>query len=229
MGTRLTTTENRNQLTPTISQLHNQLMADSQSEPHFSLKYCFESERLKSFENWPNRDIDPTALAKAGLYYTGQLDKTRCFHCKIEIYRWEKNDIPILEHTRYSERCRFIRNLPAGNIPLNLEENRTISYDVCGIYANPPDIPNTQPTKTKAINDINLLAENINNIAVDNIKDEAINTPDALICKLCYDKIISLVFQPCGHSLSCNICAQNLTVCPICRKKIENSIHTIFS
>ena len=75
-----------------------------------------------------------------------------------------------------------------------MEENRTISYDVCGIYANPTDIPNTQPTEIKAINDINLLTEKINNVAVDTIKDETINTPDALICNLCYDEIISLVF-----------------------------------
>ena len=123
MGIKLTTTRTNDQSRNNINQLHNRFMIKSEFEPS-SQKYCFESERLKSFKNWPNHDADPKLLAKAGFYYTGQLDITKCFHCNIEIYRWEKNDIPILQHTRYSERCRFIRNLPAGNIPLNFEENK---------------------------------------------------------------------------------------------------------
>ena len=41
---------------------------------------------------------------------------------------------------------------------------------------------------------------------------------DTLICKICYDKTINIVFQPCSHSLSCSKCSKNLIVCPICRQ-----------
>ena len=59
---------------------------------------------------------------------------------------------------------------------------------------------------------------------MNNIEDKAIKMSDALICKLCYDKIISIVFQSCVYTLSCDICAQNLTLCPIYRQNIEKSI-----
>lgn len=69
-------------------------MADLQSEPPSSHKYCFERERLKLFKNMLNRDIDPNTLEKAGFYNIGQLNKTRCFHCNIAIYRWNKKNHP---------------------------------------------------------------------------------------------------------------------------------------
>ena len=86
MGTKLTTTKN-DQPTNDINRLRNQFMAESEFESS-SHKYCSESERLKTFKNWRNRDINPKILTKAGFYYTGQLDITKCFHCNIEIYRW---------------------------------------------------------------------------------------------------------------------------------------------
>ena len=51
MGTELTTTKTNDQPTKDINRLHNQLMAESEFEPSYTHKYCFKSERLKSFKN----------------------------------------------------------------------------------------------------------------------------------------------------------------------------------
>lgn len=36
------------------------------------------------------------------------------------------------------------------------------------------------------------------------------------ICKVCMDKSISVVFIPCGHLVTCNVCAEAISKCPIC-------------
>lgn len=52
---------------------------------------------------------------------------------------------------------------------------------------------------------------------------------EALLCKICYDQDMSMVFLPCGHSLSCPSCATALTHCPLCRKKISATVRAFFS
>lgn len=82
--------------------------------------YRFEYNRLKSFKNWPNALIDIKRLANAGFYYINIEDKVKCFECLVELYRWEAHDNPTLDHLRYSKRCKFINNIPCGNVPLDV-------------------------------------------------------------------------------------------------------------
>jgi E3 ubiquitin-protein ligase MYLIP len=42
-----------------------------------------------------------------------------------------------------------------------------------------------------------------------------------LRCKICMDTDISTVFCPCGHMVSCEVCAEHLEMCPVCRGSIE--------
>lgn len=46
------------------------------------------------------------------------------------------------------------------------------------------------------------------------------------ICKICYTNAIEMVFLPCGHSVSCQSCAQRLHDCPFCRETITTRIRT---
>lgn len=104
-----------------------------------NLDYRFEAVRLKSFKNWPLPFMKPRILAAAGFYYMGEIDRVRCFECNIEIYRWEQGDIPMVDHERSSPRCRFVKNIPCGNVPIGTDPASVIppsprSQDVCGIY-----------------------------------------------------------------------------------------------
>lgn len=47
-------------------------------------------------------------------------------------------------------------------------------------------------------------------------------------CKICMDQDIQVLFQPCGHSTTCNKCALQLSKCPICRAHIDNVIKVYF-
>ncbi|XP_043669528.1 E3 ubiquitin-protein ligase XIAP-like isoform X1 [Vespula pensylvanica] len=104
-----------------------------------NLDYRFEAIRLKSFQNWPVSFIEPRILAAAGFYYMGKTDRVKCFECETEIYKWEKGDIPMIDHERSSPNCRFVRNIPCGNVPIDVDSASVIlpsprSQDVCGIH-----------------------------------------------------------------------------------------------
>lgn len=82
--------------------------------------YHYEEVRLASFNGWPHtRWVNsPKTLAKAGFYYTGELDKVKCFECQVEIYEWVEGDSPMGDHQRWRPTCRFVRKQSCGNIPL---------------------------------------------------------------------------------------------------------------
>ncbi|XP_076658047.1 death-associated inhibitor of apoptosis 1-like [Halictus rubicundus] len=105
-----------------------------------NIDYRFEQARLQSFENWPlPYIIEPKRLAAAGFYYTGEDDKVRCFECRVEICQWVEGDNPMVDHQRWSARCRFIRKINCGNVPIGVDPNTVLpprprSRDVCGLY-----------------------------------------------------------------------------------------------
>ena len=74
------------------------------------------AERYSTFETWPlSHFIKPYHLAKAGFVYTGYSDKVECVHCKIKLSKFEVDDIPMLEHTRWSPKCSIVRNFFNNN------------------------------------------------------------------------------------------------------------------
>ncbi|XP_072222377.1 baculoviral IAP repeat-containing protein 7 [Leuresthes tenuis] len=48
-------------------------------------------------------------------------------------------------------------------------------------------------------------------------------------CKVCMDKMVSIVFIPCGHLVVCGDCAASLRHCPICRAVIRGSVRAFMS
>ncbi|XP_067382509.1 baculoviral IAP repeat-containing protein 7 [Channa argus] len=48
-------------------------------------------------------------------------------------------------------------------------------------------------------------------------------------CKVCMDKLVSMVFIPCGHLVVCGDCAASLRHCPICRAVIRGSVRAFMS
>lgn len=51
---------------------------------------------------------------------------------------------------------------------------------------------------------------------------------DSFKCKICMDAQIDTVFCPCGHMVSCHVCAGNVNLCPICRGMIQHVQHVFF-
>lgn len=98
-----------------------------------------EKDRLSTYLNWPNHNISPKELAKAGFFSTQFEDSVRCAFCRVEVCRWEEGDNAMADHQRWSNTCPFIRGLDVGNIPLDpndpsASEPPKASFDTCGRY-----------------------------------------------------------------------------------------------
>lgn len=56
------------------------------------------------------------------------------------------------------------------------------------------------------------------------IEDSLHTYKSDISCKVCLEKRVSRVFQPCGHLTCCADCAKMLKECPICRKVIKSLV-----
>ncbi|XP_068144797.1 death-associated inhibitor of apoptosis 2 [Drosophila tropicalis] len=71
-----------------------------------------EKNRLDTFTNWPNPNITPQSLARAGFYYLNHLDHVKCVWCRGVISMWEKNDNAFDEHRRLFPDCPRVQMGP---------------------------------------------------------------------------------------------------------------------
>ncbi|KYN30918.1 Apoptosis 1 inhibitor [Trachymyrmex septentrionalis] len=108
---------------------------DAPNDPYI---YRFESLRLNSFAMWRESFMNCKELAAAGFYYTEKKDTVKCFECQITLSNWKIGDNPKSEHQRWSGRCRFVRNVACGNVPIDADLNKIDMLpprvDVCGLY-----------------------------------------------------------------------------------------------
>jgi len=73
-----------------------------------------ETVRLSTFHDWPERAasiVEPRDLAKAGMFYTGQIDRVQCAFCRGYLRNWMQGDKPAEEHRRHFPDCPFVRQL----------------------------------------------------------------------------------------------------------------------
>ncbi|XP_067928989.1 uncharacterized protein [Watersipora subatra] len=90
------------------------------SEEQREVLMCHEIHRKKTYlVNWPHSDIvglSANNMAKAGFYYVGHDDLVQCAFCRGRLKSWTANDVPMEEHTRLFNFCRFVRALSCGNV-----------------------------------------------------------------------------------------------------------------
>ncbi|XP_008573858.1 PREDICTED: baculoviral IAP repeat-containing protein 1 isoform X3 [Galeopterus variegatus] len=77
--------------------------------------FAHEELRLDSFKNWPHDSpVGVTALAKAGLFYTGVKDIVQCFSCGGCLEKMKEGDDPLEDHTKYFPNCQFLQNMKSS-------------------------------------------------------------------------------------------------------------------
>ncbi|XP_052808113.1 putative inhibitor of apoptosis [Mya arenaria] len=70
-----------------------------------------ESTRLMSFRGWPAQMSQiPRQLVDAGLLYMGEGDRCKCYWCGGELYDWEPEDNPWVEHAKWFPQCGYVHN-----------------------------------------------------------------------------------------------------------------------
>ncbi|XP_062510522.1 uncharacterized protein LOC134186550 [Corticium candelabrum] len=59
--------------------------------------------------------------------------------------------------------------------------------------------------------------------------DELRELQQRKLCKVCFDEEINIIFLDCGHLVCCDVCADRVVDCPICRKPIKRKLRAIFA
>ena len=81
---------------------------------------CDEAQRRKTYlVNWPHSNhstLSGIKMAQAGLYSLGDYDQVQCAFCRGRLHRWEPGDVPMVEHARMFNFCKFVKGLQCGNI-----------------------------------------------------------------------------------------------------------------
>ncbi|KAH3892738.1 hypothetical protein DPMN_016866 [Dreissena polymorpha] len=215
-----------------------------------------EWERLKSFESFPSEpSVSFIRLAQGGFFYDGQGSDVVCFFCHAT-YRpkdWGDNVRDI--HKTLSPACVFVNGGHTNNVPIhetNLSSNNEIVdnqniEDTSGAWSNieraavggPQDFvkredahsdKETYSDERRTTSDDEIpersgtlsVERDIEKVATDNEKLRS-----EIMCKICMDRDACVVFLPCGHMATCEVCSKALRKCAMCRTVIRRTIKSI--
>ncbi|XP_021348804.1 baculoviral IAP repeat-containing protein 7-like [Mizuhopecten yessoensis] len=67
------------------------------------------------------------------------------------------------------------------------------------------------------------------NKGIDELTEENRELREQKNCKVCFEEEASIVFLPCGHLVTCPLCASALRKCPVCRTYIRGTVKAIIS
>ena len=188
--------------------------------------------RISTFHHWPAALAQrPTQLAEAGFYYEGTGDHVQCFFCGGALMDWEPNDDPWVAHSRWLSGCNYLLSIKGEDFVKEVL-SRFENGDPCKPEAAVPESsaqqePEEANEETAAVEPTP--APKTTSQEETGSKDESSSLKEALLCKICFDQQMSMVFLPCGHSLSCPSCATALSSCPLCRKEIQATVRAFFS
>ena len=109
------------------------------NDPSLLDEMRYERCRLVTYTNWPrDTNIEPEALAQAGLFYLCRADCVKCAFCYGILRNWEPSEVPMTKHRHLFLRCPFLRNpQAAGNVALGEEppeEQTLVSGSVVIIF-----------------------------------------------------------------------------------------------
>lgn len=200
--------------------------------------YARYDDRLNTYSDWPvSIPVTKNALSEAGFFYMNRNDTVHCFHCGVMIRKWEAGDDPWIEHGAVLVR------------PYKPYRNNSLELDCCFyVYMNRGlDFVETAREEKKrmiaAANDAEAAAvpklgssrpgAHHDNDDGDAADDETGSDDDdeggALKrklpkCVICYSEEAGVLFDPCGHLVSCFKCASGFERCFVCRQTIEKTI-----
>ncbi|XP_015220479.2 baculoviral IAP repeat-containing protein 7 isoform X2 [Lepisosteus oculatus] len=196
-----------------------------------------EDSRLTTFQNWPTgASVQPEVLARAGFFYTGHGDNVKCFYCDGGLRNWEPGDDPWQEHAKWFPRCEFLLQARGRDYVNNIQE----SYFHIGEPVSGSQSPEARETTSgqepihRPRQGMSAGSETAQDHPKEKVGDmspeeELRQLQEERTCKVCMDKVVSIVFIPCGHLVVCTDCAASLRHCPICRAVIRGSVRAFMS
>lgn len=198
--------------------------------------------RLATFEDgdWPVSFLSGRQMADAGFYSLHVDDTVCCPYCKVWVGNWEEGDDPLADHWKWSPRCPYLCGAEGDGWPLR-------ATPVCGGGSREPESRPKPNCVDRGVDVCDQLTDNRRGSPTSpHLNDENASEPtepvccvgsrepesrpqpkvvDQLLCKICYDDTVSVLLDGCCHLVMCDECADNVTICPVCRAKITNRIH----
>nr|NP_001092238.1 baculoviral IAP repeat-containing protein 7 [Danio rerio]AAI42897.1 Zgc:165605 protein [Danio rerio] len=171
-----------------------------------------EDNRRSTFHNWPTgAAVQPDTLARAGFFYTGHGDNVKCFFCDGGLRNWEPGDDPWQEHAKWFPQCEYLLQSRGQEYVRNVQQS---FFNMNG----------------RGGGSLSSAAGNITPVRSDLSPEEQLRQlQEERTCKVSMDKLVSMVFIPCGHLVACSDCAASLRHCPICRAVIRGSVRAFMS
>ena len=212
-------------------------------------QFASEAVRLSSFQDWPpGLRQKKEVMASAGLFYIGRSDHVKCFYCDGGLKEWQEEDDPWVEHAGWFHGCGFVKLVKGEEF---IQRCRRNLVSTSNLHFVPDCIFKEDRKKEKERKE---KEENIN-IITDKFsrapslpsppyqplpdgdcsgcrsfsKEVEIENNTRMQCKVCLSADVGVVFLPCGHLLVCTNCAPSLDTCPVCRRKINETIKVFMS
>lgn len=161
-------------------------------------EYAKKEARLESFNHpkCPSTVFNKrNTMVQAGFFYTGLLDKVKCFYCALCLGDWEDEDDPWNEHAKWFMSCSYV-HLKKGN-----EFVQRVITEKCAINIASTSAAAAPSTTTTNTNE----SKNEENV-----------------CKICLVNERDTCIMPCRHFIMCMECSSKLRNCPICRCLIKD-------
>jgi len=235
-----------------------------------------ERARMRTFElNWlEERNWENCVLA--GFYYTGITDHVMCFSCGLGLRNLYHED-PWTLHALYSPRCTYlllvmgrkfvqdihseadkediaVKAVLARGVPIQFVRTAlTNVYDNCvgkeeekviDLYEACLDEIMATPVVKKVVEKVpKVFVRRAVEKRLKKGRGGVYTRPNYLfrastlvqeqhknlvrnnnyLCKICFDRELQVAFMPCGHFISCEVCAMNVNICPNCRININGT------
>ncbi|XP_052809867.1 uncharacterized protein LOC128238227 [Mya arenaria] len=247
------------------------------------------AQRLGTFNEWPQSTGQlPQSLAEAGLFFTGINDLCRCFTCDGGLQRWDRDDDPWLEHTRWFPHCSYVREMK-GQEYIDMvqvaaqraqleEEESVVVRGLTNLDFQNTDLMESDAAKAVlemgysraavrlAIHEFNgrnpsqrtlrfTADELVQILAGRQERGEPIPDDDTdpeeqgasagaaqnlptdpmeenkrlkgiLKCIMCKENDCNILLLPCTHHRLCEPCAESVTNCPACGRRVEERVKT---
>lgn len=171
-------------------------------------EYAMEAKRLGTYEFWPAKTFPrPEALSEAGFFYKQIGDRVQCFSCAGILRDWDSTDVPWEQHALWFRDCKYLQLVKGNEYVKDLERKRSEAKASSGngdAAAAAPSPPSPQSA-------------------------EDIDKKDKDLCKICYIRDSNIAFLPCGHVVTCGVCASTMVNCPVCRLNSSGKLRLFFS
>ena len=182
------------------------------------LDFADPQARLASFIARPaTQNVED--MVDAGFFSLQQLDKVRCYSCRVVFCDWQAGMDPWVVHAQHAPTCHHVRTVKGtefiGNVT-RAASKRQAELAAAAAAAAPGANGETSESATAPVDS-------------KDITKELKQLQNQLVCKVCMDSKISRVFVPCGHFVCCDICTPLLRKCPVCRANIAYVVNTFMS